>query len=98
MVDDLNAMVGRTILLGVTYCHSDGTLDRREQLVGTVEEVDPFVAVRVGGREDRLLLPPSPESYEPATPGRSYRLKLSGAVVDPDYLSTWTVYPTGDDG
>jgi len=45
------------------------------------------------------MLPPEPEAYEPAPPGE-YRLRSTGeVVVDPDYLTTWTVgSPADEDG
>jgi hypothetical protein len=66
-----------------------GAVLTREQFHGTVTEVvDGVVVVRHADGE--LLLPAEPDAYRPARTGR-YTLPSGEVVVDPDYLSTWSV-------
>ncbi len=93
--DDMtNALVGCTVLVGRTVLRASGEPAGHEQLFGLVESAGPEgVTIRLRGRRggERLWLPPDPRAFEPADPG-TYRLKSTGEeVVDPDYLSTWTV-------
>jgi hypothetical protein len=83
--------VGTRVLAGITVRGEDGAIRSREQFHGTVTEVaDGVVVVRHADGE--LLLPAEPDGYQPAKPGR-YTLPSGEAVVDPDYLSTWSVAP-----
>jgi hypothetical protein len=88
-------ILGATMLVGVTYLHPDGTLDRQEQFYGEVVAAHPengFCVALTGDRAgERFWLPPDPRAIQPALPG-DYRLRATGAVVtDPDYTSTWTI-------
>lgn len=90
--DKANEVLGKRVLIGLTYVRPDGTVDRHEQLVGVIVRADEqMVAMQVDGREDLFTLPPDLRGFFPADPGE-YRLKSTGqVVVDPDYLTTWTI-------
>lgn len=100
MVTDLAELVGKRLLFGVTYLDSDGELLERFQACGTVTSADPddVVAIDVPGDDEPFTLPPAPEAYDPAEPGE-YRLRSTGeVVVDPDFVTSWTIRePDGDD-
>jgi hypothetical protein len=88
-------ILGKRVLVGVSYLEpgSDRVL-RLEQFHGVVARAsrEEGVILRLNDGTERWL-PPDLSRLEPASPG-SYRLKGTGeAVVDPDYLSTWNVYP-----
>lgn len=90
MVDDLSSMVGSTLLVGITYVSADGEVEGIMELHGVVTSVDPLVTIERLDDED-FTLPPEPDAYEVAEPGE-YRLRTTGeVVVDPGYLTTWTV-------
>jgi hypothetical protein len=87
--EQLQHLVGSHLLVGVTVRDEEGAIVSRQQFHGNVTEVaDGVVVLRHADGE--LLLPAAPEAYEPARPGR-YHLGSSEVVVDPDYLSTWSV-------
>jgi hypothetical protein len=98
-VEDLGDMVGKRLLVGVTFVDASGRTVDGLELVGTVAAVAPLVAIDRGDGTEPFTLPPEPEAYEPAPPGE-YRLRsTSEVVVNPDYLTTWTVRsPTDEDG
>lgn len=91
-------MIGKTLLAGVTFVDADGEMLRMMEVAGTVLSVDEVVAVDQTGDDEPFTLPADPEAYEPAEPGH-YRLRSTGQVViNPDYLTTWTVTsPPGAD-
>ena len=84
-------LLGKHLLVGLTYLNDDGTVDRQEQLHGDVIRADEEgLAIRLpsGGH---YWLPPDFRAYKQAAPGE-YRLRSTGEVlIDPDYITTWTV-------
>ena len=51
------------------------------------------VAIYLQNEGEEFSLPPDPDAFQPAAPGR-YTLKTTGeVVVDPDFLAAWTVHP-----
>jgi hypothetical protein len=87
---DLTDMVGTRLLAGITYLDDAGNVVHRVEITGTVLSIEPLVAIDRGDGSEPFTLPPEPDAYEPAAPGE-YRLQSTGDVVDPDYLTTWTV-------
>lgn len=79
------------LLAGISFVDPAGTLIRRQQFAGVVAQVvDGVVELDVGLAEP-VLIPADSGCYQPARPG-TYRLQETGEeIVDPDYLTTWTV-------
>lgn len=89
------AMVGKLVIVGITRMTADGP--EQEQMFGVVKSADAtkgFELQLQGTREgETYRLPPHAQNFFPAPPGE-YRLRSTGeVVVDPDYTSTWTLYP-----
>jgi hypothetical protein len=94
---ELEAMIGKRLLVGITYLGDGDEPDELEQFVGVVREVEPLVSIDVEGRSEPFTLPPEPDAYEVAAEGQ-YRLRRSGeVVVNPDFVTTWTVNPPGSE-
>jgi hypothetical protein len=94
LTDDL---IGKRILVGLTYLDATGEEALRTQFSGTITGGggdDEVLAVRRDDTGEIFTLPPGLES---APPGE-YRLHSTGeVVVDPDYLATWTIKPPAED-
>ncbi len=89
-------MLGRRILVGITYLDLDGQLVSQVQFAGIVTAVDPLVTID-RGIHGQFTLPPDPDAYDPGVAGE-YRLRETGeVVVDPDFITTWTVRPPSSD-
>jgi hypothetical protein len=90
------ALLKRTVLVGVATATENGTVLGYEQLYGTVTSADASgVVLELKGERagEVVLLPPDPRAYTRAAPGE-YRLRTTGEVVsNPDYLSVWTRTP-----
>jgi hypothetical protein len=86
----LSHLVGRQLLVGITVEDADGQVVSRDQFCGRVTEVvDGVVVVDRDGTP--AVLPADEAAYEVAAPG-VYRLLGTGEeVVDPDYVTTWTL-------
>lgn len=90
-------LIGKVILIGVTYVdRADNVLDRK-QWWGIVEAAssDVGICVALKNSSDPCTLPPDLNALRRAPPGE-YRLKESGQIIqDPDFLTTWTCVEGG---
>jgi len=84
-------LIGKTILIGLTYYTADNEFIERKQHWGTViESNETQILVKLNNGET-LWLPPDLSSTKIAPPGE-YRLRSTGEIiVDPDYLTTWNI-------
>jgi hypothetical protein len=87
-------LVGKHVLVGLTYLDNDGSLIEQKQRHGVIVSADDEgVCVRVAESEEELWLPPDLESFQEADEG-DYRLRETGEVVsDPDLLVSYTITP-----
>jgi hypothetical protein len=96
--DIADAVVGKTIIAGVTYMESDGrTVRSREQYHGVVVSVDPRVGVHIrcaGAHSgETICLPPDNKVFTRASPG-DYTLHATGEIVsNPYFATTWSITP-----
>lgn len=90
-------LLGAHVLAGVTNVDHSGQVHGQRQFHGRVVRAsgkDGVTIVDAEGQEH--WLPPHRPSYVPAEPG-DYRLRSTGeVVVDPDYVTTWTVHPPAE--
>ena len=89
-------LVGKKILVGITYLDPDGNLDSQQQLHGMVDsvsETDGIHIVLEGVHEGKEWnMPPNTSSIVEANPG-IYKLNVTNEeVADPDYICTWEVH------
>lgn len=86
-----NDLRGKIILIGITYCSDENEVVDQRQYWGTVIEANETI-ISVKRRSGEIFgLPPDLSSIRKAAAGE-YRLNSTGeVVVDPDYLTTWTV-------
>jgi len=85
-------VVGKRLLIGLTYLTHDGKLIEQNQLHGVVEEISyaTGIVLRLPD-QSTYRLPPDLRGIEEAPPG-TYRLRSTGEEVeDPDYLYAWTI-------
>jgi hypothetical protein len=88
-------LVGKRVLVGVTFKDRRGNIKRQEEFHGLVAVADPVTGVQLqlqGSRHGEFKwLPPATHVFQPASPG-TYRLRSTGEeVVDPDLTATWMV-------
>jgi hypothetical protein len=90
--DKLVGLIGRRLLVGISYVDGDGEVISRQQFCGEVLDVgDGVVVVERPGAEEPAVLPADADAYRPASAGR-YQLAGTGEIVtDPDYVTTWRV-------
>ncbi|MBT2767778.1 hypothetical protein J7J08_09010 [Stenotrophomonas sp. ISL-67] len=89
-----HAMIGKTVLAGITYLDADGNALEHRQLAGEVLRINAEEGVVLASALDGqdVFLPPTLDHYTPAAPG-DYTLRSMGLTIsDPDYLCTWDVH------
>lgn len=94
----LQAMGGRTVLVGITEVSDDGEVVDRQQFAGVLRGVGDDGWITLELLDGTLAsLPPDTRPFEEARPGR-YELSTTGQVVDdPDFLCSWTLRAARDD-
>ena len=94
--EEARAIIGKHLLVGVTHRNHADEITGVEQFHGgdcPRQSRGGGIIIRLSGGDKERWVPPDLSRLEPAAPG-NYRLKGSGdVVVNPDFLSTWTVYP-----
>ena len=93
-----HALLGKQVLISLSFCNTDGTPVRQVQLHGTIRRVtSDAIDVHLAGSSEVFTLPPDVDAFAVAAPGE-YRLSATGAVVvKPDLLTTWTITAPPDD-
>ncbi len=90
--DKAQEMLGKRVLVGLTYVNHEGNPIKHKQVHGIVIRVNPgegVVLELADGSEQRL--PPDLRAFHAAEPG-PYTLRATGEpVVDPDFVATYTV-------
>ena len=89
------ALIGKYVLIGLTYHDADGQLLEQRQMHGTIVAADAQHGIDVElkgvGYGETYRLPPDLRPLQPAPPGE-YRLRSTGEVVtDPDLTCSWSV-------
>jgi hypothetical protein len=92
VLERLEVMIGKRLLVGITYVGSVDGPGNKLQFVGVVTEVDPEVVIDHDSAEP-FRLPAESDAYNEAPPGE-YTLHGTGeAIEDPDFMTIWTVNP-----
>lgn len=87
-------IVGKLILVGITYQRDGDGPPEQVQYFGRVESADPKagIALLLEGKRsgERSVLPPDTRGISAAAPGE-YSLRSTGEIVtDPDYVVSYT--------
>jgi hypothetical protein len=94
--DEADWLIGKHVLVGVTYLASDGvTVSSQGQYHGRIVSADQskgFAIECEGAWAGKTMgLPPMLSAFRLADPGK-YKLRSTGEVVeDPDVLATWSI-------
>jgi hypothetical protein len=88
-------LLGALVLVGITYTDPEGQPESQVQYFGIVTSADreQGIVIECHGHfaGETSVLPPQTEAFTKAKPG-TYRLRSTGEeVVDPDYVTSWTM-------
>ena len=87
----MDELIGRVLLVGITYYSHDNVYIEQKQFYGTVTEANENI-IRVKQKNGvDFTLPPDLSSTKRAPRGE-YKLHSTGEiVVDPDFIATWNL-------
>ncbi len=90
-------LIGKVLLVGITYHTHDNEFIEQKQLYGTVTRADKNVICIKQKDGTKFTLPPDLSSAKRAKKGK-YKLRSSGEIViNPDFLATWNlIKPEGN--
>lgn len=99
----LEDLIDKTCVIGVSYFDLDGALMKQNQYCGLVVKLDAEDGISIRLRHSdaaveqaEFILPPNLDAWFKAPPGH-YRHAPSGVDIEnPDYLVTWDVHRTQD--
>ena len=92
--DRIEALIGKHVLVGITYVDVDQRPIERRQLHGRIVRIDATGIVLALPNGEEYKLPPDLDALRSAEPGE-YELSESGeVVVDPDFTSIWRISRT----
>ena len=84
-------LVGKVVLVGITYYTHDRQFIEQKQYHGTVIRADDAGIIVQKPDGEEAWMPPDLRSTKPAPPGE-YRERSTGEiVVNPDFFTTWKV-------
>lgn len=94
MPETWDEIVGKRVLVGMTYLDNGGDLIEQKQRHGVIVRADAEgVYVRAVDSDAEFWLPPHLESFREAD-GGDYHLRDTGETVsDPDFVATFTIRP-----
>ncbi|WP_262028719.1 hypothetical protein [Microvirga sp. Mcv34] len=86
-------LIGKTLLVGLTYLDSNGSLANRRQLFGTVISCDERkgIVLKLSGSDELFTIAPITDAIEPAAPGVYQLSDEDVEVIDPDFTALLTV-------
>ena len=90
---DFEEMIGKTMLVGLTYLNAQEEETGQEQIYGTIVRIEDEEAIIIQQENgEEFAVPADMEAIEPGEPGE-YKLNSTGEIViDPDYIGLWTVF------
>jgi len=90
-------LIGKVMLVGLSYLNEDGECTEQTQVWGTVDRVEGDGIYLTLSTGEEYWLPPDLSSTKRAKPGE-YKIRSTGeVVVDPDFTATWNVtHPAGE--
>jgi len=88
----IDSLLNKTLLIGITV------LDDNDELITQIQVYGPVIRSNADGivicrnqTQSEFTIPPDFDNVSEAKPGE-YNLRSTGeTVIDPDYLSSWTV-------
>lgn len=87
----LEELIGKVLLVGVTYYTADNEFIEQKQFYGTVTEANDKIVRIVQKDGSEFTLPPDLSSTKKARPGEYKLRSTKEVVVDPDFIATWNV-------
>lgn len=89
----MNELIGRYVMIGITFVGIDDAVVEHFQTHGRILNADELtgIVVQKGDGSGVFVLPPDTKAFNVAKPG-IYTLRATGEELeDPDLLTNWTI-------
>lgn len=92
-IDDSDTLIGKHIIIGLTYVDYNDNIVNRVQLHGNISEINADgIFIKLNNSDKEFTLPPDISAIKIASRGE-YRSESTGeVVVNPDLMTSWTIY------
>ena len=90
---DIDSLKGKVLLIGISFIDNNEELIEQIQVYGEIAHINgDGITITRGDNGAEFTVPPDFENIHKANPGE-YTLRSTGeVVVDPDYLSSWSLH------
>jgi hypothetical protein len=88
-------MVGKYVLIGVTYYDKEGNEIRQQQFHGVIDSASDqgiLIALRGASQGETWNMPPDLRGFRAAEPGRYLLHSTNEEIDDPDYTVAWAFH------
>ena len=94
---DADKLIDKILLIGITVLNSSDEPITQIQVFGPIIEVNTKgVVILRNETQSKFSIPPDFENISVANPGE-YKLRSTGEIViDPDFISSWTVHSASE--
>lgn len=88
-----NDLVGKTVIVNLSYIDMSGKFLTDSEYYGTIVEASQThgIIIERYGINDKVALPPQLDNFHPAPPGQYHLQKAQITVTNPDFVSNWRV-------
>ncbi|WP_139042153.1 hypothetical protein [endosymbiont of Riftia pachyptila] len=92
-MEEINSLINKVLLVGITLIDKDNNVLKQIQVHGNIVRVSSDgISIINNNTNKEFTIPADFENITEASPGE-YKLRSTGEVViDPDYISSWTVH------
>lgn len=102
MISQLEDVLGKTCLIGLSYFDSQGELLKQNRLAGTVTAVDKETGITLellalDGKAPSFILPANLHCWFAAPAGEFHTSHTDVKITNPDFLVTWDIHQTKED-
>ena len=89
---EVGSLIDKILLVGITLLDDQGELLEQIQVYGPIIKIDSDgIVISRNGTGSNFIVPPDFNNITEAQPGE-YKLSTTGeVVVNPDFISSWTV-------
>lgn len=99
--EQVKQFINKHIILGITVFAHDEKFVEQIQLHGDIVRINlkEGIVIKLSNSDEEYTLPPVLSAIQEAPPGE-YRFRSTGEiVVNPDFMTTWTIHkPKPEDG
>lgn len=98
---ELDSLIGKTCVIGLSYFDLDGSLLKQSQSCGTVTKTDAEMGITLRLQHTdptaaaaEFILPPNLQAWYKAPAGHYRNAEFGVDMENPDFLVTWDIHRT----